>query len=110
VTPAPPPPPRLGPRRPSDPRLTLAKVADVVDPHCGIVTTMGRFRFLDRDLRALHGNAALLETASILGSRFLTDKRGQGGPEAWRHVTEGRNGHRVAFDRDRAAPTIRPAS
>ena len=99
--PAPPPMPRLRPRRRTPPTLTFAKLRDVVSPHCGIVTDVQRFDLRDRGLQGLHGYGATLESATPLGFEGFRRRRHQE-VEVWSRGAEGRNGNRVAFDRTRA--------
>lgn len=93
-----PPIPRLGPRLRTDPSLTLAKLADVVDPRSGIVTDVARW---SAPGSRVVGFAAGLETASLLGDSMLSRLRGTT-EEIWRTGRQGREGTRVAFDPTRA--------
>lgn len=102
MTPQPPRAPRLGSRRRTDPSLTFAKLPDIMSGHCGIVLGIQRLRPIERSLRSLHGYAAELESATLLGSSYLRERRTPEAPEAWRQSSEGRIGTRVAYDRTRA--------
>lgn len=101
MTPQPPPAPRLGPRRRTDPALTFAKLRDVVSPHCGIVTEVQRMHVRDPSFSRVYGYGANLEVATSLGFEPFRQQRGER-TEIWRTGAEGRNGNRVAFDRTRA--------
>ena len=96
-----PPMPALRARPRTPPTLTLAKLRDVVSPHCGIVTDLQRFDLRDRGLQGLYGYGATLETATPLGFQAFQQRRRQE-VEVWSRGAEGRNGNRVAFDRTRA--------
>ena len=92
---------KLGPRPRTDPALTLAKLRDVVSPHCGIVTGMRRWVVQDPRARGAFGYGASLETATALGYATFRRRRGETA-EVWREGAQGRDGNRVAFDRTRA--------
>lgn len=92
---------KLGRRPRTDPALTLAKLRDVVSPHCGIVTGMTRWLVQDPRARGTFGYGAGVETATVLGYAAFRARRAQE-TEVWREGAQGRDGNRVAFDRTRA--------
>lgn len=94
-------PPRLVRGERTDPSLTLAKIADVVGDHCGLVTHLTRWRMMDPRRRPLFGYGATLETMTMLGDGELKRRRGES-DEIWRTGRQGRDGNRVAPDRTRA--------
>lgn len=93
--------PRLGPRRRSDPALTLAKLREVHSPHCGILTAIERFDVRERAMRGVHGYGTTLEAATPMGYARFRELRGTK-TEIFRTGADGRGGSRVAFDRTRA--------
>ncbi len=99
--PQPPAPPKLRSRHRTDPALTFSKLHDVVSPHCGIVTGVERMALRERGMEGAYMYGVTLEVATAMGYNSFKKRRHEF-TEIWRIGAEGRNGHRMAFDRTRA--------